>query len=161
MTQSSAAVQSPNGSDRQVLQDALLGLLKLEVSCKLSKNRGSFDMDIVFLHGLEIDTVIGVFDWERKITQKVIIDLDMAADIAAAAATDQLLDTLDYKAVAKRVNDLVTGSQYQLVETLAETLARTIMTEFDVPWIRVKVNKLGAITEARDVGIIIERGEAR
>jgi dihydroneopterin aldolase len=115
-------------------------------------------MDIVFLRGLEVETVIGVFDWEREITQKLVIDLEMAADVAAAAATDRLEDALDYKAVSKRVRSWVENHHPLLVETVAEGIARIVRTEFSVPWVRVTVNKQGAITGARDVGIVVERG---
>ena len=116
-------------------------------------------MDQVFLHGLEIDTVIGIFDWEREVRQTVIIDLDMGWDIREAAAVDRLEATLDYKAVAKRVTAEVSASRFQLVESLAERLADLVREEFRVPWIQVRVNKRGAITGAGDVGVVIERGE--
>ena len=115
-------------------------------------------MDIIFLHDLKIDTVIGIWDWERKIRQTVVIDLDMAADIRKAAASDSVEDTLNYKAVAKRVQQFVGGSEFQLVETLAEKIAGIIIDEFDVPWVKVRVAKPGAIRGAKDVGILIERG---
>ena len=116
-------------------------------------------MDIIYLHDLRIDTVIGVFDWERRIRQTVILDLEMAADIRLAAASDDLTDTLNYKAVAKRLIDFVGHSDFQLVETLAERVAELVLQEFDVPWLRLRVNKQGAVRGARDVGVIIERGE--
>lgn len=113
--------------------------------------------DKIFLRALEVDAVIGIWDWERAIKQKVIIDLEMAADIKRAAASDSIEDTLDYKGVAKRLIGFVGDSSFQLVETLAETIARIIVTEFDVPWVRVSVNKPGAIRGSRDVGVLIER----
>jgi dihydroneopterin aldolase len=116
-------------------------------------------MDIIYLHDLRIDTVIGVFDWERRIRQTVILDLEMAADIRRAAASDDLADTLNYKAVAKRLIDFVGHSDFQLVETLAEQVAELVLKEFAVPWLRLRVNKHGAVRGARDVGVIIERGE--
>jgi 7,8-dihydroneopterin aldolase/epimerase/oxygenase len=116
-------------------------------------------MDIIFLHELKVDTVIGIWDWERKIRQTVVIDLDMAADIRKAAASDSVEDTLNYKLVAKRVQQFVGESEFQLVETLAEKIAAIVNEEFGVPWVRVKVNKPGAIRGARDVGVLIERGE--
>lgn len=116
-------------------------------------------MDIVFVHGLEVETVIGIFDWERKVLQKVFIDLDMASDVRAAATTDSIEDALDYKAVATRVSDFVKDSTFQLVETLAEQVAEVVRKEFGVSWVRVRVNKRGALTGALDVGVIIERGE--
>ena len=115
-------------------------------------------MDIIFLNNLKIDTVIGIFEWERKIKQSVIIDLEMATDIARAAASDSIEDTLDYKAVAKRLIAFVSESEFQLVETLTERVAEIVLTEFNVPWVKVRLNKQGAVRGARDVGIIIERG---
>ena len=116
-------------------------------------------MDKIFLHGLKIDTVIGIWDWERKIRQSVVIDLDMAADIRRAAESDSVDDTLNYKLVAKRLQQFVADSEYRLVETLAERIAEIVTSEFRVAWVRVRVNKPGAIRGARDVGVIIERGE--
>ena len=115
-------------------------------------------MDTIFLNELKVDTVIGIWDWERKIRQTVIIDLEMAADIQKAAASDKVDDTLNYKLVAKRVQQFVTDSEFQLVETLAEHIATIIREEFAVPWVSVRVNKPGAIRGARDVGVFIERG---
>jgi dihydroneopterin aldolase len=116
-------------------------------------------MDIIYLSDLEIDTVIGIYDWERRITQTVSFDLEMATDIRKAAASDAIEDTLDYKAVAKRLIQFVGESQFQLVETLAERVAEVILTEFNVPWVRVRLNKKGAVRHASGVGILIERGE--
>ena len=115
-------------------------------------------MDIIFLHELKIETVIGIYDWERRVKQSVIFDLDMGADIAKAATSDDIKDTLNYKAVAKRLIEFVGGSKFFLVETLAERVAALILVEFPVPWVRVRVNKQGAVRGARDVGVIIERG---
>jgi dihydroneopterin aldolase len=116
-------------------------------------------MDIIFLHGLKVDTIIGIWDWERKIRQTVVIDLDMSADIAKAAATDSVDDTLNYKQVAKRIEAFVGDSGFQLVETMAERIAGIVRDEFGVAWVRVRVNKPGAIRGSRDVGVLIERGE--
>ncbi len=116
-------------------------------------------MDIIYLHGLKIDATIGIWEWERRIRQTVVIDLDMAADIRKAAASDAVDDTLNYKAVAKRLQAFVPDSGCELVETLAERIAGIIIDEFDVPWVRVKINKPGAIRGSRDVGVLIERGE--
>jgi dihydroneopterin aldolase len=115
-------------------------------------------MDTIYLHGLTVDAVIGIWEWERKIRQKVVIDIDMDADIRKAAASDSVDDTLNYKLVAKRVIHLAETSGFQLVETLAERVAEIVRNEFDVPWVRVKINKPGAIRGSRDVGVIIERG---
>ena len=115
-------------------------------------------MDIIFLRDLRIDTTIGVFEWERRIRQTVILDLDLATDAARAAASDRLEDALDYKAIAKRIIDFVSGSEFQLVETLAERVAGLVREEFSVPWVRLSVNKKYAIRGAADVGVIVERG---
>lgn len=114
-------------------------------------------MDIIFLHDLHVETIIGIWDWERRIRQTVVIDLDMAADIRHAAQTDKVDDTLNYKMVAKRVQQFVTESEFELVETLAERIAGIVTCEFNVPWVRVRVSKPGAIRGARDVGVLIER----
>ena len=87
-------------------------------------------MDIIYLHDLKIECVIGIWEWERRIKQTVIFDLDMATDIRRAAASDHIDDTLNYKAVAKRLLDYVGNSQFQLVETLAEKVAEILLTEF-------------------------------
>ncbi len=116
-------------------------------------------MDIVYLHDLKLDCVIGIFEWERRIKQTIHIDLDMAADIRRAAASDAIADTLDYKAVAKRLVDFAGDSQFQLVETLAEKIAGIVLSEFKVPWVRVRINKKGAVRSADAVGVMIERGK--
>jgi len=115
-------------------------------------------MDIIFLNDLRIDCVIGIWDWERQIRQTVIVDLEMAADIRRAAAGDRIDDTLNYKDVAKRLQAYVGASEFQLIETLAEKIAGIILNEFSVPWVRVRVNKRGAVRGATDVGVVIERG---
>lgn len=115
-------------------------------------------MDIIYLHELKADCIIGIWDWERRTRQTIYFDIDMAADIRKAAASDDIADTLDYKAVAKRVVDFVNHSEYQLVETLAEKVAELILAEFSVTWLRLRLNKKGALRDARDVGILIERG---
>jgi dihydroneopterin aldolase len=116
-------------------------------------------MDIIFLHDLKVDCVIGVWEWERRIRQTIIIDLDMGFDIRKAAASDDLADTLSYKDVAKRVSGFVADSGFQLVERLAEEVAAILLNEFPIQWCRVRINKRGAVRGAGDVGIIIERGE--
>ena len=115
-------------------------------------------MDIIYLNDLEIETIIGIFDWERRVKQKVRFNLEMAADVSKAAATDKIDDTLNYKSVAKRLIEFVEASEFQLVETLAERVSEIIINEFNIPWVRVKINKPGAVRYAGDVGVIIERG---
>jgi dihydroneopterin aldolase len=116
-------------------------------------------MDIVYLNELKIETLIGIFPWERQIKQAIVLDLEMAADIARAAASDRIEDTLNYKAVAKRLIEFVGNSEFQLVETLAERVSEIVREEFGVPWVRLRVSKRGAVRGARDVGVIIERGQ--
>ncbi len=113
--------------------------------------------DTIFLHDLRIKTIVGIWDWEKKIRQTVSIDLEMGTDIRKAARSDRIEDALDYKQIAKRVQQFVEDSSYQLVETLAENIAKVVLREFDVPWIVVKVNKPSAIRGSRDVGVIIRR----
>jgi dihydroneopterin aldolase len=115
-------------------------------------------MDIIYINDLRAEAVIGVFDWERRITQTLRFDIELGTDIRKAAASDALDDTINYKAVAKRVIAYVQQSGFQLVETLAERLAQVIIEEFGVAWVRLRVNKAGAVRHARDVGVIIERG---
>jgi len=116
-------------------------------------------MDTVFITDLRIETIIGIYGWERKVRQTISIDLEMGADIRAAAATDAIADTLDYKAVAKRLISFVGESRFQLVETLAERIAGIVLDEFKVPWLRLTVHKPGAVRGSRDVGVVIERGK--
>ena len=116
-------------------------------------------MDIVYISELRIETIIGIYDWERKVRQVVSVDLEMAADNRKAAATESIDDALNYKAVAKRLIKFAEESEFQLVETLAERMAEIILEEFDVAWLRLKLGKPGAVTGSREVGVIIERGE--
>ena len=116
-------------------------------------------MDIVFIRDLRIETVIGIYDWEREIKQTVVLDLDMGWDIRPAAASESIEDALDYKSVSKRLQSFVEESEFQLVETLAERICEIVREEFNVPWVRLTLNKIGAVSAARDVGVIVERGE--
>ena len=115
-------------------------------------------MDIVYIHDLRIETIIGIFDWERERKQTVSLDLEMGTDIRAAAASDDIHKTLDYKSVSKRLISFIEGSEFFLIETMAERIAQIVLEEFDVPWLRLRVGKPGAVTGAKDVGVIIERG---
>jgi dihydroneopterin aldolase len=115
-------------------------------------------MDIIFISELRIETIIGIYDWERVTKQTVSLDLEMVADIRKAAATDSIDDTLNYKAIAKRLIDFVGTSDFQLVETLAEKIAAIVLEEFSVAWLRLRLHKPGALRGARDVGVVIERG---
>lgn len=118
-------------------------------------------MDIIYLNNLQVDAVIGIYEWERRTRQRLILDIEIGVDIRAAAGTDNIDDTLNYKAVAKRVIAYVSDSRFQLVETLAENMAAIILSEFNVPWCRLRLNKQGAVKGVRDVGVIIERGSRK
>ena len=116
--------------------------------------------DRIFLHGLTTQCIIGFIDWERRVKQTVELDIELPVDCERAARSDDVADTLDYKKVAKRVLAFVEASEFQLVETLAHRLALVILEEFAVPWVRVSLNKPGAIRYSRDVGVVIVRTRA-
>ncbi len=116
-------------------------------------------MDIVYISDLKVDTVIGIYDWERRIRQTVSLDLEMAAEISRAAASDHIDDALNYKAIGKRIIQYIEDSDFQLVETLAERVAQLVLEEFGVAWLKLRLSKPGALRGSRDVGVIIERGE--
>ena len=116
--------------------------------------------DRIFLHGLEVECLIGFIDWERRIRQKVVIDFELPVDCRRAAERDDVADTLDYKKVSKRIIAYVGASEFQLVETLAHRVALLVLEEFGVEWIRLSINKPGAIRGSRDVGVAIERTRA-
>jgi dihydroneopterin aldolase len=115
-------------------------------------------MDIVYIRELEIRTIIGIYDWEREQRQIVSLDLEMGSDIAKAAATDTIENALDYKAVAKRLINFIENSEFYLVETMAEQVTEIVLKEFNVPWVKLRLGKPGAVTGSKDVGVIIERG---
>lgn len=116
-------------------------------------------MDIVYIRDLRIDTIIGIYDWERQVKQTVSLDLEMATDIRQAAATDDIQFALNYKEVSKRLIAYVENRNALLVETLAEEIAQLVRKEFNVPWVQLRLSKPGAIRGARDVGLVIERGQ--
>lgn len=115
-------------------------------------------MDRVFIEGLEVDTVIGAYDWERGIRQCLRLDLSFAWDNRPAAAGDDLSKALDYASVSTRIMDFADKAQFQLVETFAERLAEVLMSEFHIPWLHLKLTKPGAVAAAKGVGVEIERG---
>jgi len=115
-------------------------------------------MDIVFIERLKIDTIIGIYEWERMVRQTVTLDLEMAFDNTRPAASDRIDDALDYKAVSKRLVAFVEASEFGLVETLAERCAQIVREEFGVSWLRLRLRKPGAVRGARAVGVEIERG---
>ena len=115
-------------------------------------------MDLIYIKKLHVETIIGIYDWERTTRQLVAIDLEMAADIRKAAQTDDINYTPSYKDVTKRLYEFIASSEFFLIETMAEEIAQIVLDEFPVPWVKVTVHKPGAISTAKDVGVIIERG---
>ena len=116
-------------------------------------------MDIVYIRDLRIETIIGIYDWEREVKQTVSLDLDMAHDIRKAGETDDIEYALNYKSIAKRLIALIEGSEFLLVERMAEEVAAIVLNEFSVPWLRLRVSKPGALRGSSDVGILIQRGK--
>jgi len=114
--------------------------------------------DMVLIEGLEVRTVIGIYDWEREIRQTVRLDLEMAWDMSKAAVSDDIKDALDYKSVSKRLISFVEGSSFGLIERLAEQCAEIVLAEFGVPWLRLKMSKPGAVRGSENVAVLIERG---
>ena len=115
-------------------------------------------MDTVTIRELRADTVIGIYDWERRIRQTVVLDLELAANNRRAAASDSIEDAVDYAAISARLLSFIEESEFQLIETLAERVATIVIEEFSVPWLRLRLSKPGAVAQALDVGVSIERG---
>lgn len=116
-------------------------------------------MDIVFIRDLEVKTVIGVFDWERKIRQRLVFNLELGTDFSAAAVSDELADTLDYKAISHAIEEMAEASSYQLVEALVDAVAKMVIQQFEVRWLSITLDKPGAVSCAKSVGVKIERGQ--
>ena len=114
-------------------------------------------MDKIFIHALKTEAIIGIFDWERQVRQTVIVDIEIGADVAKAALSDSIDDTLNYKRVAKRVLAFVEESKFHLVETLAERIAMLLLEDFGIAWVHISLSKPGAVRSSRDVGVTIER----
>ncbi|MBO2591989.1 dihydroneopterin aldolase [Shewanella algae] len=115
-------------------------------------------MDRVLIRELQIETVIGIYEWEKQVHQTLLIDLDMAWDNRAAADSDDYSQALCYETVSKRLTALITEKPIELIETVAEMIAHCLMSEFSVPWVKVRVMKPGAVSSAKAVGVEIERG---
>ncbi len=117
-------------------------------------------MDIIYITDLKVDTTIGVYAWERAIKQPLRFDLEMQFDIRKAAASDDVADALDYSAVSQRITEFVEQSDFQLIETLAEKVAAIVLDEFNATKVKLKLSKAGAVKNAKDVGLVIVRGQA-
>jgi dihydroneopterin aldolase len=115
-------------------------------------------MDTITISGLKLETVIGVYTWERALPRKLLVDLELGTDIRPAAASDDVADTVDYQAVAERLQAFAADARYQLLEALAEALAELLQREFGIPWLRLRLDKPGAVRGTKGVGLVIERG---
>ena len=115
-------------------------------------------MDRILIEGLAVETCIGVYDWERKIQQRLLFDLEIDTDIRVAAASDDLDKTVDYKALSDRVIEYVSGTSFELIEALVENLAQKLIEEFKLSRLVLKVSKPGAVPQAKNVALVIERG---
>ena len=116
-------------------------------------------MYIIYKNDLRIESIIGIYGWERKTRQTVMLDIEMGTDIRKASANDVVDDTINYKSVAERLITFVSESEFELVETLVEQISNVLLNEFNVPWLRLRVNKQGALRGVHDVSVIIERGQ--
>lgn len=118
-------------------------------------------MDIIFLRELKIDTLIGVYEWEKRVPQTLQIDLDIALPSNRACETDNIDDALNYADIVRRIQDELTSRHFNLLEALAEHIANLLLNEFKAPWAKVSVAKLQAIRGSKMVGISIERGQPK
>lgn len=116
-------------------------------------------MDTVFIKGLHIQTTIGFFEWEKEIKQTLVIDVAMAWDTAKAAKNDELAKTLDYADISTAIETFANKNPVDLLETLAERLAAFLMSQYNIPWLRLSIGKPGAVHNADTVGVEIERGQ--
>jgi len=114
-------------------------------------------MDKIFIHALKTEAIIGIYDWERQVRQTIVVDIELSADVAKAALSDSIEDTLNYKRIAKRVLAFVEASRFHLVETLAEHIAMLVLEEFGVAWVNIVLSKPGAVRSSRTVGVALER----
>ena len=115
--------------------------------------------DIVFIQNLQVETIVGVFDWERTIKQRLRIDLELATDIRKAAETDDLQYALDYNAISQRLCEYIESTEFKLIETLAEKIATLLQEEFAISGLKLTLHKPGAVAQAESVGLVIERGK--
>ena len=115
-------------------------------------------MDRIFITGLTIETIIGIYDWERVTRQRVVLDLEMSADIAAAAKVEDVESTLNYKTLSDTLVKFIENSEFQLIETMAESICQIVTQDFGVSWVKLTLHKPDALDGDTDVGVIIERG---
>lgn len=117
-------------------------------------------MDITYIHDLQIETIIGIFDWERENPQRLYIDIDIGTDFSKAISSDNINDCIDYTQVSEHIEKLAAHHSYQLLESFAEQISQIILQQFNAHWVRIKINKPLAIINAKSIGIIIERRSA-
>ena len=113
--------------------------------------------DIIYIKDLRVQTIIGIFGWEREVRQEVSIDLEISFDCKKAAKTDSIADTIDYKKITKNIIKFVEESSFQLQESLAEGIAKLVKDQYKNSSIRLRISKPGALRHAEDVGVIIHR----
>ena len=118
-------------------------------------------MDIIFLRELKVDTLIGVYDWERLVPQTIQIDLDIGLPNSLASHSDDIADALDYSDIVRHLKEVLASRHFNLLEALAEHIAQILLKDFNAPWVKVSVAKLQAIRGSRMVGISIERGQVK
>ena len=118
-------------------------------------------MDIIFLRDLKIETLIGVYEWEKRVPQALQIDLEIALPHSHACQSDDIADALDYADIVRDIQAALTSRHFNLLEALAETIAQMLLNDFKAPWVKVSVAKLNAIRGSRMVGISIERGQMK
>ncbi len=114
-------------------------------------------MDKVIVKQLELQTIIGLFPWEREVRQRVLVDIEMAVDVVKASQTDDLEFVVNYAEVCERVAALADEGKFKLLETFVERIAEMVLRDFDVSWIKVAVNKTDVIPQVGSVGVQIER----
>ena len=118
-------------------------------------------MDIIFLRDLKVTTLIGVYEWEKRVPQTLQLDLDIALPDSRACQTDNIDDALDYAKVAQHIQTVLSDGHFSLLESLAEHIAQIILKDFNAPWVKVSVAKLQAIRNCKMVGISIGRGQVK
>ncbi len=136
--------------------------MKQHINCNRMPDRAGLwglnrMQDIIYIKDLRVQTIIGIFGWEREVRQEVSIDLEMVFDCKRAAKTDTIEDTIDYKKITKGIIQFVEESEFQLQETLAESIAELVKNEYKVHSLKLRVSKPGALRQAEDVGVIIHR----
>ena len=114
-------------------------------------------MDLVFLHEFRLSTLIGIYPWERKVPQTIELNLDIGLSSSLACSTDKVSDTIDYAEVVQRIRDSLAQRHFCLAEALAEHVAQLLLREFDSPFVRVSVTKLGLMNGVKRLGVVIER----